>query len=242
LVDVNPEDVERLGSRLAMVVSEDGEAENAGRALGQLARRLGLTGGQLKAMFVAGAAAGGSDRQPRARTEEVERLEREIATLRHSLLLFEENATSAARERDALLGELGTLRSTLFRIHANARVRVALGIAVLLAVALAGAVSYLMVPAGPAAVLAVLPPADQDTRSGFPAAVPATPPRQVALVHTARAVVFKRPDPGAPVVAVLPAGKALVVRRLLWNMMIQWAEVEIGGGIGYIEVTDIDMT
>ena len=34
LAYVSEEDVERLASRLAMVVSHDGEAENAGRALG----------------------------------------------------------------------------------------------------------------------------------------------------------------------------------------------------------------
>jgi hypothetical protein len=49
------EDIERLASRVAMLASEDGEADNAGRAVGQMARRLGLSGGDLKAMFLDGA-------------------------------------------------------------------------------------------------------------------------------------------------------------------------------------------
>jgi hypothetical protein len=64
LGEVSGEDVERLAARVAMLVSDDGEADNAGRAVGQLARRLGLSGGDLKAMLLAGAGPGfrpGSD-------------------------------------------------------------------------------------------------------------------------------------------------------------------------------------
>ena len=62
--EVSGEDIERLAARVAMLVSDDGEADNAGRAVGQLARRLGLSGGDLKAMLLAGAGPGfrpGSD-------------------------------------------------------------------------------------------------------------------------------------------------------------------------------------
>ena len=39
-----------------MLASEDGEADNAGRAVGAMARRIGLTGGDLKRIFLAGTA------------------------------------------------------------------------------------------------------------------------------------------------------------------------------------------
>ena len=239
---MNAEDVERLGSRLAMVVSEDGEAENAGRALGQLARRLGLTGGQLKAMFVAGANGDVVDRPSRPKTSEAERLEREIATLRHSLRLFEERAAIAERERDALLDELSGLRSKLFRTQANSRARTVLALAILAAAGLAGAVSYLMVPGGPIAMNVASVAADLAEPMQAPPPVAASSSPHVALVRAARAPVFRQPDPSAPVLAVVPAGKALVVRRLLWNMMVQWAEIDIAGGGGYIAITDINMT
>ena len=48
--EVSGEDLERLANRMALLVSDDGEADNAGRAVGQLARRLGLSGGDLKAL------------------------------------------------------------------------------------------------------------------------------------------------------------------------------------------------
>ena len=41
MAEVSQDDIERLAARVAMLVSDDGEAANAGRAVGQLARRLG---------------------------------------------------------------------------------------------------------------------------------------------------------------------------------------------------------
>lgn len=71
------EEIERLANRLAMLVSDDGEADNAGRAVGSLARRLGLTGGQLKAIFMAGAeSAGGHAAKLEEQATRIARLER----------------------------------------------------------------------------------------------------------------------------------------------------------------------
>jgi hypothetical protein len=39
----------------------------------------------------------------------------------------------------------------------------------------------------------------------------------------------------------MPPGTRLVVRRVLWNMMMQWAEVEMGGLSGYVPTTDLEM-
>ena len=39
----------------------------------------------------------------------------------------------------------------------------------------------------------------------------------------------------------MPAGTRLVVRRVLWNMMTQWAEVEMGGLSGYVRTTDLEI-
>ena len=55
-------------------------------------------------------------------------------------------------------------------------------------------------------------------------------------------MVFARPDRAAPVIATLPTGMPVVVRRLVWNMLMQWAEVELGSGVGYVLTTDIDLS
>ena len=58
MTNLNEDDIDGLANRLALLASGDGEADNAGRALGAMARRLGLTGGELKALFLDGARAG----------------------------------------------------------------------------------------------------------------------------------------------------------------------------------------
>lgn len=226
---MSDDDIERLASRLAMVVSEDGEAENAGRAMGQLARRLGLTGGELKEIFVAGASVAGTTAYQARHNGEAERLAAEIATLRHSLRLLEASGRNVEYERDALQREVSALRGLLARRQTKSRVPLAVGLAVLLAVGVAGAASYLMPPSGPAVALTAVPAA-QDAG------------RRVAVVRNAGTVVYQQPDRGAPVLATLPAGMPVVVHRLLWNMMMQWAEVDIGSGTGYVLTTDIDLS
>ena len=252
MAEVSGDDIERLASRLAMMVSEEGEAANAGRAVAQLARRLGLTGGELKEMFLHGAA-GGSPRPapppPGTPHEEIERLEREISTLRKGLRLTESNYRDLEYERDALLSELGALRTSAENARSASQLRYVLMGVVVLALAGAGSVGFLMsigeaprstpaplprpalVVPGPAAALPTVAPPDYGPVS-----------RRVGVVRTGRAVAHRAPDRGAAAVATLQSGMPVVVRRVFFNADTQWAEVEVGSTIGYILTTDIDLS
>jgi hypothetical protein len=75
-----------------------------------------------------------------------------------------------------------------------------------------------------------------------PVADQGPPERRTGFIHVPHAAVFVQPDRNAPVVATLPAGMPVVVRRLLWNMLMQWAEIEVGGTSGYVLTTDLDLT
>lgn len=97
-------DLERLAARLAMLASKDGEADNAGRAFGAMAQRIGLSGGELKRIFLAGA--------------ERDRLERELSTLRQSLAQLDAEARCAVQERDVVRAENRRLRASLDRVRA----------------------------------------------------------------------------------------------------------------------------
>ncbi len=238
MAEVSEDDVERLASRLALVVSEDGEAENAGRAMGQLARRLGLTGGQLKEIFMAGAAVGGPELglAPPLRGD-VGRLEREIAVLRKGLGESEARLRNIEQERDALLRDVIGMRNRLLQMRASSRSRRAMIVVVFVVVAIAGVISFTLPPGALQSVLGLTetPPAAPlpDVGGGV---------RRMAMVHADHTLVFRQPDRAAPIMATLPAGMPVVVRRLMWNMLMQWAEVEVGSGVGYVLTTDIDLS
>jgi hypothetical protein len=238
LAEVNEEDVERLASRLAMLVSEEGEAENAARAVSQLARKLGMTGGELKEMFLAGALSRpmAAAAHPQPRVGESDRLERELSTLRRSVRQQETDKHNAERERDAMYAEVEHLRAALFKIQTMAHAQRVIGAVVLVAIVVAGAIGY-MVPVGrrpeaPAAAAA------QDPAAANEPAIP----KRFGTVRNARTFVYRDPDRSSPVIASLTEGSSLVVHRVLWNMLLQWAEVEVGSGIGYVLTTDIDMS
>jgi hypothetical protein len=226
LSGISEDDLERLASRLAMVVSEDGEAENAGRAMGQLARRLGLTGGHLKEIFLAG----GGEIRATAAAADVERLQRELATLRHALATAEADRAQAERDRDELQFEVAALRTALMRRRGAARRRLAVGLVLLFAVLAVGAIAYV----GTAA-----PSPQAPALAGASAGAPM---RRVAMVRSARTLAYAHPSREAPVLATLPPGMPLVVHRLVWNMLLQWAEIELGSGTGYVLTTDIDLS
>lgn len=260
MADLNGEDVERLASRLAMMVSEDGEAANAGRAVAQLARRLGLTGGELKEMFLHGAA-GPSSPHPApphpapisgVSREEVEALERELATLRKGLRLMEANHRDLEYERDALFSELVALRTRAENARSTSQLRYALVGVVVLALAGAGSVGFLMSvdePPRPPASIAparpamVVPGQAAQAPSAAPAAGDYGPvTRRVGVVRNGRAVAHRAPDRNAAALATLQSGMPVVVRRVFFNAETQWAEVEIGSAIGYVLTTDIDLS
>ncbi len=227
--EVSQEDIERLAARVAMLVSEDGEAANAGRAVGQLARRLGLSGGDLKQLFLNGTL--GTTRKPRA--AEPVGAAQEIATLKRNLRRLETIIENLQEERDQLVSEAGQIRVAMYQARARRRqnmVIAAAGIVVLLVVGtVVGFADFGSGRRVPVAADAAAP-------------VPWRPaPGTSATVRSARGTLYSQADPTSPPVIYLPAGTKVQVRRVLWNMMTQWAEVETLGKSGYVPMTEIDL-
>jgi hypothetical protein len=228
MASMSEEEIERLANRLAMLVSDNGEADNAGRAVGALARRLGLSGGQLKAIFVAGAESAGNQTARLAEQDRrIARLEREILRLRDALADAEAVSWSIKRERDLLREEARQLQGRVDRHRAGLRGKL---IAVVLAVVAIGAIaaggiygSGLLGPQGPSA-------GDN------------TPVYRTAVVRDRDVILREQPDAGSPGVATLPVGTRMPVRRLLWRDLQQWVEVEAGGRIGYVPSTAVDLS
>jgi hypothetical protein len=63
----------------------------------------------------------------------------------------------------------------------------------------------------------------------------------MALVRPEGAELRGRPDLAQTRSASLPPGTRLTVRRLVWNNLILWAEVENGAQSGYVPVTDLEL-
>jgi hypothetical protein len=244
LAEVSEEDIERLASRLAMLVSDDGESEAAGRAVAHLARRLGMTGGELKEMFLAGATGRPAPEPPLhpAPPADIDRLEREIASLRRGAWEAESELRNAERERDALASEVERLRAALFRLQTISHARRYIGGIVLVAVLVAGAVGYMipMIPFGRVST-APAPPAMPSPAVKLPGDEHPEAMR-IGRVRGARTLVYSEPDQSSRVIASLNPGSSVVVHRLLWNMLQQWAEVEVGSGVGFVLTTDIELS
>ncbi len=234
MAEVSDEDLERLASRMAMLVSEGGEADNAGRAVSALARRIGLSGGQLKAFFLAGASEN-ARLTPRDRTasdaaSQVDRLERELSALRHGLKLTEVQARNAQRERDALRAENKVLLDALDQSRSVGQVRKYMGAAGIAAVILSAVVLY----AGPTLHLSGdLATANRPAGSPF---------QRAAVIRPGGAVVLRAPESGAMLITQLPAGTRVQVRQLVWRALMQWVEIEVGGTNGYVVSTEIDLS
>lgn len=236
MAEVSDEDLERLASRMAMLVSEPGEADNAGRAVSALARRLGLSGGQLKAFFLAGATDGIHQQSRAARREapdaaaQVDRLERELSALRHGLKLTEVQARNAQRERDALRAENAMLMDALDRARSAEQVRRFVGGAAIAAAILGGIVLY----AGPAL---------HSVSAGGMADRPAGSPfLRAAVVRAGGAAMLRAPEHGAMLITQLTPGAHVQVRQMVWRALMQWAEIEVGGVSGYVLSTEIDLS
>ena len=215
-------DLERLASRLAMLASAEGEADNAGRAVGAMARRIGLTGGDLKRIFLAGAAglAPGGER---------DRLRAEVATLQQNLNGLDEDARRALGERDALRQENGRLQSSLERLRAQVRTWGLAG---------AGAATLLLVVGltawGMHSHSAAMPPPRAAGR-GFAACRRGAPGRRPALPGARSRAACRWPP--------CPAASASRCCRLVWKELFQWAEVQAPGGwTGYVLTTEIDLS
>ncbi len=220
---IGEEEIERLANRLAMLVSDDGEADNAGRAVGALARRLGLTGGQLKAIFMAGADSAV------AQSARVRRLERETVRLRERLGEAESTAEMLQRERDSLLRENEELQAEVASLRQGGRMR------------WIAALAFVVMLGGGAALVAWGP---KLRLGGGEAVAPqqGAPVWRTAIVHDRPAVLRSAPDTGAPALATLAPGTRLTVQRQLWHNLTQWVEVEHDGQTGYVLSTEVDLS
>ncbi len=232
--DRSDEEIERLANRLALLVSDTGEADNAGRAAGALARRMGLSGGDLKAIFLAGATARprgerkADDR--RGDTPEVAAMGRQISALRHSLTLAEVTARKAELERDSLRKENEALKAAA-AVRRGGRVILPIAASTLLTAALAFGVYSIVGPALRPSPAAQFAPADATV-----AAV-----TRIAVVRGTGARLFSMPNRGSAIITSVPPGTHLPVKRLVVNVLTQWAEVQFGTRDGFVATTDVDI-
>jgi hypothetical protein len=216
----SPADLERLAARLAMLAAEDGEADNAGRAVGALARRLGLTGGDLKRIFLAGV--------PSALGGEHDRLGAELGSLRRKLAELDADAQHAAWERDVLREENGSLKAGLERMRENVRTWGLAGAGVAVVLGFIGLIAWIGHPR---------------PESPPPLAQEAVGSHRAAVVRVGGAQLYRAPERNGVPVMALPVGQRIEVRRLLWKDLFQWAEVEApGGAVGYVLTTEIDLS
>jgi hypothetical protein len=226
---MSEDNLERLASRLAMLAGEEGEADNAGRAVGAMARRLGLSGGELKAIFLAGVAAV----RPRAEAANAEpdsaALRDELALLRREIEVMKSAVRQAERERDVVRATNIALEDMLISARSAGQVRRALAITVVAAVLAGVAGAFLL--GGPklhvASLLQREPPV-------------ATPFARTGVVRVTRTDVHEQPDQASPVLATLLSGTRVGVRQMVWRSFMQWAEVDVGGRTGYVVSIDID--
>jgi hypothetical protein len=222
------DEIEGLANRLALLVSDDGEADNAGRAVGALARRHGLSGGQLKAIFLAGVAAIAAKAvRTTERDRRVAELEAELQDAQEALIRTDAAARSLQRERDALRAESEQLHEALDRRRTSRQVRVAVGFVIV--AGLAGGV-WLAV-SGKA-----LHWRDRDAQAD------SSPFYRSGIVHEKNVVLRKEPDSASESLTVLTEGTQLVVKRTLWHNLEQWVEVEVGGKRGFVLSTDVSLS
>lgn len=218
------DDIERLASCLGLLVAEGGEAENAARAVRTIARRVGLTGGQLKQIFIAGAAM--------PLTSGLDATEDDRESMRRQLSAVEIARVAARREVAFLDKENASLRQTVGdTVLTASRWRMASFVAAFLFV---GLFVTTAVRTHYAVSLAPVDHAGQD----------ATPFGRVAVVRSGGTTLFEAPDSASAKDTPLSAGTHLIVKRLLWKTLRQWAEVElsVGGRTGYVVTTGIDLS
>lgn len=229
--DVGGEDIERLANRVAMLISDDGEADNAGRAVGQLARRLGLSGGDLKAMVLAGA---GKSYRP-GTSPGLHKLEQELDALRRELRAAQDAARTAQQDRDALVTENGAMRVAMYRHRAGMRLRrLVLGLGLIGAVSVAAGVA-LFTPDS----ITLSGPAPQGATGLRPRGDGVSVVTRMVPVGPGGAVVRRDPDTASPVVTRLGAGYEVLVQRMVSRGAIQWFQVEANGQVGYVMVTEV---
>jgi len=212
-----PHEMERLANRVALLVSADSEADNAGRAVGAMARRLGLSGGDLKAMFLAGAAASTGSA---TRTD----AQRQAARLQDTVEQLEEGLRDAEQRLLRVGQQNQKLHEALQRAATLAR-RQRIAGAVALAVLLGGGI---LAWSGPAS----------DGRA-TPSVTTGNPLAGTARVGGGGATLYADSDAHSAVLARLPPGAELLVRGLVWHSLNQWAQASVGGSSGYISASEL---
>jgi len=232
LAEISPEDLERLANRMAQLTGYEQDADNAGRAIGALARRMGLTGDDLRAWMLAGALNrrsrdGAHDLAPQATADHL-RIERTLANSEHSLRVAEAQLRQAHSERDALKEENNLLIESLDRARSSEQVRRYVGIAVIAAAILGGVV----LTVGPA----LRPVPDVATQRPF-----GSPFLRIGVVRGAGGTVYKVPQTTGLIVTQLVAGSRVQVRQTVERNQQHWVEVEVGGVAGYMLSTEIDV-
>lgn len=225
---VSDDEIERLASRMAMLVSGDGEADNAGRAVGAMARRIGLSGGQLKAIFVAGIKSAAGSARLAEQAARMSQMETEIDRLRETLRKTEGAMRSLQRERDVLRGETERLGSALDERRSGRQVKWAVGLVSVLAIV--GAV-YLARFGPRLRLFGDMP----DKQVG-------TPFYHSAVVRDRPLPMHASPDETTPVTDTFAVGTHLTVKRVLWHNLQQWVEIEVGSETGYVLSTDVDLS
>lgn len=233
LSEVGGEDIERLANRMALLVSDDGEADNAGRAVGQLARRLGLSGGDLKAMVLAGA---GKGFRPGSSPGLI-KLEQELDALRRDVRAAQDAARAAQHDRDALVAENGAMRVAMYRHRAGVRLRrLVLGLGLIGALSVAAGV-VLFTPDS----ISLSGPVPQGATGLRPRGDGVAAVTRVVPVRSGGAVLRRDPDRESPVLARLGAGYKLLVLRMEPRGAIQWLLVEVDGRAGYVMASEVEL-
>ncbi len=215
-----PFDLERLANRLALLVSADSEADNAGRAVGAMARRIGLSGGDLKAMFLAGAVPGGRGASGAGRVE------RRVASLQESV----EQLQAGLQDSERKLRSLGQQLHEAHRQADRARARMGLEriAAAAVLVLLAGGVTAWVGMAADGRAL----------QSGIPAQSPLA---HMARVGSAGATMYAGTDTHSAILAQLSPGTPFPVQALVWHSLNQWAQSSIGPFTGYVSANELQL-
>ena len=210
-------DLERLANRLALLVSADSEADNAGRAVGAMARRIGLSGGDLKAMFLAGAVPGGRS-TPGA--------DRRAASLQESVGQLQAGLQDSERKLRSLGQQLHEARQQADRAHARMKLE-RIAAAAVLVLLLGGVAAWVGMAADGRAL-----------QSGIPAKSPLA---HMARVGSAGATVYAGTDTHSAILAQLSPGTPFPVHALVWHSLNQWAQSSIGPFVGYVSANELQL-
>ena len=229
---ISAEDLERLANRVAQLAGYDQDADNAGRAIGAMARRMGISGQQLREWLLAGANRyQQQDGEPEIRSpdqSDIARLERTLANSQHSLRVVEAQLRHSISERDALKEETSLLIMSLDRARSSEHVRRYIGIAVV-AAAILGA---FVLTSGPA--LHPTPQPEQTRPFGSPFL-------GTGVIRGNSTAIYRLPQVTAPVVTQLTAGAHVQVRQTVERDGEHWVEIEVGGVAGYVQSTMIEI-